>query len=281
MPEQSPDDFVILDSVTHLEEAHRGRVAYCASHGGLYAGYYAAKMGIGAVILNDAGIGRDSAGVAGVKLLDDLGTPAAAISNRSARIGDGADGVVRGRLSFVNPTASRLGLKVGQSCREALGILAAVELAPSPPPAALDEARFEEKSAGRDGVRVMILDSISLVLPEDDGHVLVAGSHGGLLSGRVETAIKYPVFAVVTNDADRGIDDAGISRLPALEEQGIAGACVSAFTARIGDGRSLYRDGVISVVNETAARYGGRIGQSCRDFVAAMVDQRIREKSGS
>ena len=144
MPEQSPDDFVILDSVTHLEEAHRGRVAYCASHGGLYAGYYAAKMGIGAVILNDAGIGRDSAGVAGVKLLDDLGTPAAAISNRSARIGDGAEGVVRGRVSFVKPTASRLGLKVGQSCREALGILAAVELAPSPPPAALDEVRFEE-----------------------------------------------------------------------------------------------------------------------------------------
>ena len=73
MPEQGPDPFVILDSVTHLEAEHRGKTAHCASHGGLYAGYHAAKMGIGAVILNDAGIGRDSAGIAGVKLLDDLG----------------------------------------------------------------------------------------------------------------------------------------------------------------------------------------------------------------
>ncbi|HUS96253.1 MAG TPA: hypothetical protein VMX97_05905 [Hyphomicrobiaceae bacterium] len=276
MPEQGQDDFVILDSVTHLEPRHRGKAAHCASHGGLYAGYFAAKMGVGAVILNDAGIGRDSAGVAGVKLLDDLGTPAAAISNRSARIGDGHDGVARGRLSFVNPTAIRLGLKVGQPCREALQILSSATLVASPPPAPLDEARFEEKSAGRDGVKVWVMDSISLVLPEDDGHIVCAASHGALLGGRVETAVKYPCFAVVCNDADRGIDDAGISRLPALDAQGIAGGCVSAFTARIGDGRSLYRDGVISVVNETAASYGGHIGQSCRDFVAAMVDQRLK-----
>jgi hypothetical protein len=274
-------DHLILDSVTHLTEAHRGLAALCASHGGLYAGYYAAKMAVGAVILNDAGIGRDCAGIAGIKLLDDLGTPAAAMSNRSARIGDGADGFARGRLSYVNPTAERLGLKVGQSCKEAMAILERAELIPSPPPAPLDEARFELVEAGADGVRVIVMDSISLVTPDDAGHVLVAASHGGLLGGKPETAIKFPVFAVVTNDADRGIDDAGISRLPVLDERGIAGACVSTFTSRIGDGRSVYEDGVISVVNKTAEKYGGHIGQSCRDFVTAMVDARIREKASA
>ena len=272
-------EHLILDSVTHLTDANRGMAALCASHGGLYAGYFAAKMGVGAVILNDAGIGRDCAGIAGVKLLDDLGTPGAAVSNRSARIGDGADCLERGRLSYVNPTAELIGLEVGQTCHEALGILEATDLIPSPPPATLDEARFEQEDAGADGVRVIIMDSISLVSPEDDGHVLVAASHGGLLSGKPETAIKFPAFAVVTNDADRGIDDAGIQRLPALDARGIAGGCVSAFTARIGDGRSLYRDGVISVVNKTAENYGGHIGQSCRDFVTAMVDARIRGKN--
>lgn len=270
---------VVLDSVTHLTEAHRGCAALCASHGGLYAGYYAAKMGVGAVILNDAGIGRDCAGIAGVKLLDDLGTPAAAMSSRSARIGDGADGLERGRLSYVNPTAERLGLEIGQSCRAALGILGRAELIASPPPAPLDEARFELAEAGADGVKVVIMDSISLVGPADDGHVVVAASHGGLLGGRQETAIKFPVYAVVTCDADRGIDDAGISRLPVLDARGIAGACVSVFSARIGDGRSVYQDGIISVVNRKAEKRGGHVGQSCRDFVTAMVDARIRGRN--
>ena len=95
--------------------------------------------------------------------------------------------------------------------------------------------------------------------------------------GRPETAVKYPVFAAVYSDADRGADDAGLSRLPALDDRGIAGACVSAFSARIGDGRSIYADGYISAVNDIAAGHGGAIGQSCRDFVALMVDARIEQ----
>ncbi len=267
--------FLTFDSITHLTEAHRGSVSYSASHGGTYAGYYAAKMGVGAVVLNDAGIGREMAGIAGLKLLGDLGVPAAAVSHRSARIGDGADGLARGVLSTVNEVAAGMGLKAGMACREALEVLAGRELAPSPAPRPIDEARYEDSAAGRDGVKVVIVDSASLVTPEDEGDIIVTASHGGLLGGKPETAIKYPVFASVYSDADRGIDDAGVSRLPALDGRGIAGACVSAFSARIGDGRSVYEDGFISAVNETAANRGGAIGQSCRTFVAAMVAARV------
>ena len=274
-------DILVLDSVTHLTAEHRGRAAVCASHGGLYAGYYAAKMGIGAIILNDAGVGRDCAGIAGVKLLDDLGTPAAAISNWSARIGDGTDGIERGVLSYVNPAAERLGLTVDQPCREAIALLNKADLIPSPPPAPLDEARYEPEDAGAAGVRVIVVDSASLVRAEDAGHVVVTASHGALLGGKPETAVKYPAFAAVYNDAGRGIDNAGITRLPVLDEEGIAGACVSVFSARIGDGRSHYTCGYISVVNKTAAKYGGHVGQTCRDFVAGMVDARIRERDGA
>ena len=83
-------------------------------------------------------------------------------------------------------------------------------------------------------------------------------------------------FAAISSDADRGIDDAGISRLPALDALGIACACVSAFSARIGDGRSLYEDGYVSVVNATAAGYGARIGMSCRDTAALFAAARAR-----
>lgn len=269
MPTESEP--LILDSVTHLTSAHRGRAAYCASHGGSYAGLYAAKLGLGAVILNDAGIGREQAGIGGVLLLEKLDVPAAAISHRSARIGDGRDGAARGVLSYVNRPAAKLGLAVGMSCGNALERLASAGLAPARAPAEADEHRHEIAMANPAGIKVIVMDSISLVTPADAGHVAVTGSHGGILGGRPETAVKQPVRAVVCNDADRGIDDAGISRLAALDPRGIAGACVSAFSARIGDGQSTWDDGYVSAVNTVAFKLGGRIGQSCKELVSALI----------
>ena len=268
---------IVLDSVTHLLPEHRGAAALCASHGGRYAGYFAASKGVSAVILNDAGIGREQAGLGGVRMLERLGVPAAAVSGRTARIGDGKDNLTRGILSFVNAPATALGLHVGMKAADALNRLAASALEPAPPPPKEDEHRFEVPVGGGTGVKVIVMDSISLVQPEDAGHIIVAASHGACPGGKPEMAVKYPVFAAVTNDADRGVDNAGISRLPAMNARGIAGACLSAFSARIGDGRSMYEDGYVSALNEVAERCGGRIGQSCRQFVEAMVAARAKD----
>jgi hypothetical protein len=259
----------ILDSVTGLLPEHRGAAVYCGSHGGAYAGYYAAKHGVGAVILNDAGIGRQQAGVAGLVVLETLGVPAAAISHVSARIGDGADGSKRGVLSFLNARAKAAGLAVGMTCGDALQVLGRQALKPSPAPAEMQESRFAIPHPGP--IRITGIDSISLVTDADVGQIVVCGSHGGLLGGRPETAIKVAAMAAVYNDAGGGIDGAGCSRLPALEARGIAAACVSCFSARIGDARSTWEDGVIAAVNASASGRGGAIGQSCREFVAAMA----------
>lgn len=277
MPITLPDDIVVLDSVTHFEAKHRGHVAFCGSHAGIYAAYYAASKGIAAIILNDAGIGRERAGVQGLALLERLGVAGAAISHMSARIGEGRDGVERGVLTTVNKPAAALGLRSGQSCHDALLLLHKAAPAASPAPEPIEESRFEAAELGAGGVKVMVIDSMSLVKPEDDGHIIVAASHGGALGGRPEMAIKYPVFACICNDADRGIDNAGITRLTALDQRGIAGACVSAFSARIGDGRSTLADGYISTVNETARGYGGMVGQSAREFAATMLAARLKQ----
>ena len=52
---------LILDSVTVFPPDARGRAAIAASHGGVYAAYLAAKTGIKAVILCDAGVGMKRA----------------------------------------------------------------------------------------------------------------------------------------------------------------------------------------------------------------------------
>lgn len=270
---------VFLDCVTHLESRHTGKVVYCGSDGGTYTAHYAAAAGIGAIIFNDAGIGRERAGVAGLALLEKLAVPAAAISHLSARIGDGKDGVERGVLSTVNGPAARLGLKIGQSCRDALTLLSAAKLGKSALPIPLQMSRFEAQELRSWFTKVVVMDAIGLVRADDKGQIVVAASHGGVFGNRPDPVVKHPIFACVMIDADRGIDNAGTAQLSALNLRGIAAACASTFSCRIGDGRSLWEEGYISIVNEMAQRHGGEIGQSTKQFATAMVsarDARIR-----
>ena len=70
---------MIADTVTVLPPEAAGAVLIAGSHCGVYAAYLAVKAGVRAVILNDAGVGRDRAGIAGLDFLDDLGIAAAAV----------------------------------------------------------------------------------------------------------------------------------------------------------------------------------------------------------
>src|SRR5262249_44332262 len=102
------DDLIVLDSVTHLGDEAASRVVVAASHAGGYAAVFAAARGVRAVVLNDAGIGKDEAGIAGLALLDEIGVASVAIDYRSARIGDGQDMIASGVVSHVNATARDL-----------------------------------------------------------------------------------------------------------------------------------------------------------------------------
>lgn len=249
---------LVIDSVTRFAPDAAGRVCVGASHGGVYAAYLCAKAGLRGVVLHDAGVGRDGAGIAGLAYLDALAVPAAAIDHRSAVIGDGADCLARGALSRVNAAAEALGLRPGLAVREAAALL--LDRAPTaarrPPPAR--ESRFPLEGFG--AAPVWALDSASLMEEADRGAVVATGSHGNILGGRPETAAKADVFAALFNDAGLGPAGPGATRLPALDARGIAAATVAAASARIGDGRSTAADGVLSRVNTAAARLGLREG---------------------
>jgi hypothetical protein len=258
---------VVADSITRVAEAEaRGAVVVNASHGGIYAAYLAAKLGAAAAIFNDAGVGRDRAGVSGLAYLQELGMPAATIGHDTARIGDGADMLARGVITHANALAEALGCRPGLSCRDAAMRLQAAAPSHRAPPPAL-EAAFLVIS---EPPLVWALDSASLVAPEHRDAIVVTGSHGGLLGGRPETALKYDVRAAFYNDAGIGIDEAGVSRLPALADRGIAAATVSAMSARIGDARSTYEDGVLSRVNRRAAALDLAPGMPAREAVALL-----------
>jgi hypothetical protein len=263
----SPAPIVVADSITRVAEPEaRGAVVVNASHGGIYAAYLAATLGAAAAIFNDAGIGHDRAGIAGLHYLQDLGIPAATVGHDTARIGDGADMMARGVITYANALAVTLGCRPGMSCDDAATRLQAAEPTHRAPPPALEAAFLVIPEAPQ----VWALDSASLVAPEHRDAIVLTGSHGGLLGGRPETALKYDVRAAFYNDAGIGIDEAGVSRLPALDARGIAAATVAAASARIGDARSTYEDGFLSRVNARAAALGLAPGMPAREAVTLL-----------
>jgi hypothetical protein len=262
-------------SVTKLTPEHAGRVMVAGSHAGTIAAYLAVKGGLRAVIFNDAGVGLDNAGIAGLDYLQDLGIPGAAVDCMTARIGDGVDMHARGVISHLNAAAAALGVARGMRCAEAARLLLAA-------PVRRCEARIEAETRyplrQRPGEPpVWGLDSASLIKPEDRDRILMVGSHGALLGGDPRTALREDAIAAVFNDAGVGIDAAGVTRLPALDPRGIPAAAVDSRSARISDARSCWETGVLTHVNATAAALGARPGQSAQvfaDLVAAWCARR-------
>lgn len=258
---------IVRDSITSLDPGVAGAVLLTGSHGGRFTGIEALLAGVAGLIAHDAAVGLDSAGVESLGLLERYGVPCAAIGHGTARIGDGRDCATRGVITYVNAIAGRLGVTVGSHAADAAEVMAAARLTArsidaslvNGPPVPIDVA---------DAVRaIWLLDSASLVRHEQHaGAVAVTGSHGSLLGGRPESAIRARVFAAVFNDAG-----CVPSRLPVLDASGIAAVTVAAATARIGDARSSLDDGRLSEVNDAARRLGAIAGDSARRFIENMA----------
>ena len=251
----TPAPIVVADSVTALPSHARGAVLVCGSHGGLVAARYASSSGVRAAIFNDAGRGKDDAGIAGVVALDAVGMAAAAVAHTSARIADASDTLARGIVSFANAHAADLGVTDGMRCDAAAERLrrAPVPRATLPAPR---ESRVALAAPDRAHAAIVGLDSIGAVEPADAGAVLVIGSHGALHGGVPASALRVDAAGALFHDAGGGCEDAGHSRLPVLDARGIPAATVDGGSARIGDARSMWETGTLSRVNAAAASRG-------------------------
>ncbi len=258
----------VADSITKLGPQFRRTVLVAGSHGGRYCGYLAALAGLRGVIFNDAGVGKDRAGIGSLDFLQPLGIAAATVGHTLARIGDGADMFERGRLSYCNEVAGTLGCEAGQTCREAAQAMCRGKVFEG------DTPDHEEGREGlRDGpVRVIACDSASLVQPGDVGAIIVTGSHGGLLAGRPGYGLAVQARGAIFNDAGVGIDQAGIQRLEILDQAAIPAATVDAMSACIGDAISSWESGIISYINPQAEKRGVAVGMTVPTFADVLMD---------
>lgn len=107
--------------------------------------------------------------------------------------------------------------------------------------------------------RVVAVDTIAHLKPEDAGQVVMTGSHGGISSG--EYAGKVPIAAVFFNDAGVGKENAGTASLPYLEARGIIAGTVSHDSALIGNALETWQSGLVSALNPLAEKAGFALGE--------------------
>ena len=255
-------EIILADSITHVVHPRdSGKVVICGSHGGYSAAVLALQRHIKGVIFNDAGGGKERAGVAGLDILNQYGVPAAAVDAFTARIGIACE-TEKGIVSYANALAQNAGVRIGTIAENAAQMMAG---AAAPPMRSIDgNMEIEEKITivftHQTGRRIVAMDSNSMVTQNNQMDIIMTGSHGGRVGS--QPAVKHPVAAAFYNDAGVGKENAGISRLTWLEENHIFGAAVDANTARIGIGLETYNSGIVSHVNALAEPIGIRPGIS-------------------
>lgn len=115
----------LCDSMSDVTPQDTGRIVITGADGGTASALYALHVFASLYVFNDAGIGKDGAGVAGLKLLNEAGICAIAVSHLSARIGEAEDTLANGIITQCNRAAHALGLRAGQSIDEAIALLTA------------------------------------------------------------------------------------------------------------------------------------------------------------
>ena len=257
-------------SCSNIRAEHRSHVVVSGSYGGRYNAFNAAKWPVRAVIMNDAGIGKDKAGIIGLDFLDQIDLAAATADAGTCHIGDGEHMLAHGIISHVNRNAAAIGCTPGQSVRDCARRMRAAPVPTVAPPPITEGARFVMRDVPGEPA-LICADSIGMLQPDDAGRIVVTASHGALSGGRSDNVVPLDIYAVFFSDAGGGMDGAGIARLDDLDRKGIVAGATSAASAPIGDSRALYHDGILSHVNGPASRHGGRVGMKLKDFIDVLI----------
>lgn len=106
---ESGATLLLVDSITEAIGRGTGAIVVSGSHGGVSAGRFALEAGVRLAVFNDAGVGRDEAGIAALPLLQAQGVAACTVSHDSARIGEAQSTFADGVISHVNEAAAAMG----------------------------------------------------------------------------------------------------------------------------------------------------------------------------
>jgi hypothetical protein len=116
---------ICLDAAPMLRPDDAGAIAVTGSHAALFRGLPddVIKIPLLAVFFNDAGVGKDNAGITRLADLETRGIASGAVSADSAPIGDSRAAYEHGVLSHVNRLAENRGARPGMLLRDLVAML--------------------------------------------------------------------------------------------------------------------------------------------------------------
>lgn len=257
---------ILLDSLGDIKPDNTSSILVCASHCG-DNGTFARKLKscrVKAVFLNNAGIGKNQAGISGLPHYEAEGILACAVCHNSAEIGIAQDTWECGIISHLNASAEAAGIQIGDSVKKAVAkIIQTVDLSSFTQKKKNTESiiTIKEENCIKtviqkqfqthvDDVQITVADSITFLNEQNAGEIVVCGSHGGASAGHY--AQKHKLKAVFFNDAGIGKNNAGIKSLDPLSDAGILACTVNCMSAEIFNGQDILENGVISTCNELA-----------------------------
>ena len=262
---------VAVDSAADILPHNRGRdVMVTASYlGVLPARLLADHLPRGAIGF-DGGVGPQGSNIAGLWYFEALNVPAATVDVTGVILGDGVDVYRHGRISYLNRPAADCGVAAGMPAHEAARCM--LEQAPGRP-SAYQVTNRQVMAEDERGHQVVVLDSIVFGTEADRRHVLVTAGHTGRSGAR--HILNVMPFGFICSDGGRGREDSGMAGLPITAQAGIPGATVDARLARMGDGMSTYRDGIISAANDLAMQLGVTVGMPAAEAALRLLKRRV------
>ena len=261
-----PEGIVLLDSLGDLQPGNTSPILVCGSHcgGNRNLARQVKNCHVKAVFLNNAGVGKNQAGIKGLMHYQAEGVLACAVDHNSAEIGIARDTWESGSISHTSPQAEEAGIQIGDSVQEAVAkIIHSVNIPSSTQINTDFDSRIDEekKTTSKvdlkkqfqthiDGVSITVTDSITFLNENNAGDIVVCGSHGGVSAGHY--AQKHRVKAVFFNDAGIGKNSAGVKSLESLSDAGILACTVDCMSAEIFNGQDILDNGIITVCNQLA-----------------------------
>lgn len=262
-----PDGVILLDSLGDLQTNNTNPILVCGSHcgGNSDLAKHVNKCDIKAVFLNNAGVGKNQAGIRGLTHYEAENVLACAVDNYSAEIGIARDTWESGTISHLNTLAKAAGIKIGDTVKEAVNkfVNLNTHTATNQESEAFQSGTEKEeknKHTKEDlkkqtqtqigAVQITVTDSITFLNDNNAGDIVVCGSHGGISAG--EYAQKRRVKAVFFNDAGIGKNNAGVKSLESLSDAGILACTTDCMSAEIFNGQDVLSNGIITVCNQLA-----------------------------
>jgi hypothetical protein len=114
-------EIILIDSITAINATAKNAIVISGSHGGFSSTGFVLSNSERPLLVffNDAGVGKDNAGVYCLAALEQIGVACACYGHMTACIGQARDGLDHGIITYVNPVAASLGLKINLSVKAA------------------------------------------------------------------------------------------------------------------------------------------------------------------